>query len=60
MCVCGLELMLFLLISAFEFPRINYSSCNGRPYRFVYGVAGLDKVYALIMMDVTLLYISAD
>ncbi|KAL5499781.1 hypothetical protein EMCRGX_G011241 [Ephydatia muelleri] len=32
---------------AFEYPRINYPVCNGKQYRFVYGVAGLDKLVKL-------------
>ncbi|KAL5499778.1 hypothetical protein EMCRGX_G011238 [Ephydatia muelleri] len=31
----------------FDFPRINYSACNGKKYQFVYGVAGLEKLLKL-------------
>ena len=39
------------IVMGFELPRIHYSKFNGKPYKYTYGVAGIEQSLAKVNVD---------
>ena len=38
----SLNVWVFSILAAIEFPKVNYEKFNGKPYQYFYGIGGTD------------------